>query len=185
MVLQTLILKVWGSASWAPHPVMTGIVRWQFLLLRDTMWCNKRSSMQNSSRFEHHICILNAECKHLQSEIKKSCYNHDRDRSLIRLCWHNALRLMRTVCQIPRSSSLKVLSTSFAHALMHCDNKPLQNNKYLNHIMQCIFYITNNEAYLKIFSILILAVDFPTVIMFYDFIWNNNTPHALIQFSPY
>ena len=57
LYLNTLILKTWGSASHAQRPLMTGIVRRQFLSLRGTTWHNNGRGMWNGCLFEH-ICAF-------------------------------------------------------------------------------------------------------------------------------
>ena len=71
----TPILKVWGIASWAQHPLSTGLVRLQFPSLRGTTRRNNGSSMQNGFRIEHHTRILVENTDIHEVKLKMWCYN--------------------------------------------------------------------------------------------------------------
>ena len=115
--LSTPILKVWGSALRTQCPLTTGIVRRQFPSLRGTTWRSNGKSAWNGSRFEHHIRLLRRDQWHSQSEIKNIAYYN---------VTNTELGLVRTERPIPGPNGLGI-ELPVPRALVHCDNKPLQN----------------------------------------------------------
>ena len=124
--LNTPIWKAWGSASRAQRPLPTGIVRRQFPSLRGTTWRNKGRSAWHGSRFEHIYAPFtwrlltfkgwNWKC-HVIIVIKT-------DLSGFVVPVHSGLceQYVKSLGLRPRD-----LTSCFARALVHWDNKPLQN----------------------------------------------------------
>ena len=106
--------------------------------VKGTTWRNNGRSTWNGSRFEH-TCAFYVEIINIHSvKLKMSCNNRDYSQS-VRVCCHNALGLVRTVHQIPRE-----LTSCFARAIVHCDNKSLHPEPilitWINHLN--IWYTT-------------------------------------------
>ena len=94
---------MWGSTSWAQHPLLTGTVRQQFLsgAPRDiTMGVACEMDLNSSTKFIFWIENTNVQ----EVKLKMSCYNRDQDWSVGVYC-RNTLRLVWTVRQIPRHIS--------------------------------------------------------------------------------
>ena len=115
--LNTLILKAWRSASWTQCPLATGIVRRQFPslgALRDVTIGRARETALASSTYAPFTWRLltftgkNWKC-HVIIVIKT-----------------NLLGFVVTMHPGLCVKSVK-LTSYFARALVHCDNKPLQN----------------------------------------------------------
>ena len=116
--LNTPIWKAWSSASRAQRPLPTGIVRRQFPSLRGTTWRNKGRSAWNDSRFEH-ICAFYVEITNIKVIIVIKT-----DLSGFVVPVHSGLceQYVKSLGLRPRD-----LASCFARALVHWDNKPLQN----------------------------------------------------------